>query len=154
MHTFKESKIRSILTIEGTQQYKLAGLNGSKLQPDPSKVIHNISSYQLSNVKQPLLCKGLNFALRPLKLKFENHGLPFKLLVRDIFDKNGRNESLLHIQSKIKDIILSSFRLCNKKDDLSENLSEEEYGAFIQLSSNKNIIIQKADRGNTVVILD
>ena len=39
-----------ILTIEGTQ-HKLARLNDSKLQHEPSKVIHNISFYQLSNVE-------------------------------------------------------------------------------------------------------
>ena len=35
-----------------------------------------------------------------------------------------------------------------------EKLSQEEYNAFINPSNNKNIIIQKADKGNTVVIMD
>ena len=83
----------------------MAELKGSKLQHDPSKVIHNISSYQLSKVEQSLLCKRLNFGLQ--KLKFENHLLPFELLLTDIFD---RNESLS------KDTGLSSFKLYNKKD--------------------------------------
>ena len=31
---------------------------------------------------------------------------------------------------------------------------QEEYDAFINLSNNKDIIIQKADKGNTIVIID
>ena len=30
----------------------------------------------------------------------------------------------------------------------------KQYDAFIKLSNNKNIIIQKPDKGNTVVIID
>ena len=69
-------------------------------------------------------------------------------------DENQRNESILHLKSKIKDVGLSSFRLYNKKDHRFENLSEEEYQAFLSLSKNNAIIIQKADKGNTVVLLD
>ena len=58
------------------------------------------------------------------------------------------------MKSKIKDTGLSSFRLYNKKDHQFENLSEEEYKAFINLQSNKNIIIHKADKGNWVVVID
>ena len=36
----------------------------------------------------------------------------------------------------------------------SENLTESEFKALRHLSKNKNIVIQKADKGNTIVILD
>ena len=101
------------------------------------------------------MLKGLNFSLPPKKLKFENHLLPFELLYRDVLrDENHLDESLIHLKSKIKDIGLSSFRFYNKKDHKLHNLSKEEYEAFVNLSSNKNIIIQKADKGNSVVIID
>ena len=35
-----------------------------------------------------------------------------------------------------------------------ENLTKDELTVFLPLKSNNNIIIQKADRGNTVFILD
>ena len=60
----------------------------------------------------------------------------------------------MHIRSKIKDGGLSSFRLYNKKSHHFENLSEEEYQAFLSLSKNNDIIIQKTDKGNTVVLLE
>ena len=36
----------------------------------------------------------------------------------------------------------------------SENLTASEFKALRHLSKNKNIIIQKADKGDTIVILD
>ena len=69
-----------------------------------------------------------------------------------IDEKKDDDDALMHLKSKIKDVGLSSFRLCNKKDHILENLTEDEYEAF--LKSNKNIIIQKADTGNSVVVID
>ena len=60
----------------------------------------------------------------------------------------------MHLKRKIKDVGLSSFRLYNKKDHRFENLIEDEYEAFLNLKSNKNIIIQKADKVNSVVVID
>ena len=132
------------------QNYKLAELLGSKLQHEPKKVIHNYSSYNLSKVEISLLLKGLNFSLPPKKLRFENHLLPFELLYRDVLhDESDINDKRLDIN-----VGLASFRLYNNEDHRFENLSEEEYEAFINLQSNKNIIIQRADKGNSVVVID
>ena len=151
--TFLESNIKTIKRVDGIQNYKLSELMGKKLQHDPKKVIHNFCSYQLSDTEKLLLCKGLNFSLPSKRLKSENYLLPFELLYRDVYDIDNKAESLLHLKSKIKDVGLS-YRIYNKKDHRYENLSQEEYDAFINLSNNKNIIIQKADKGNTVVIID
>ena len=141
--TFLESNIKTIKRVEGIQNYKLSELMGKKLQHDPKKVIHNFSLYQLSDTEKLLLCKGLNFSL-PLKLlKVQNYLLPFELLYRDVYDSD-----------KIKDVGLSSCRIYNRKDHRYENLSQEEYDAFINLSNSKNIIIQKSYKGKTVVIID
>ena len=96
----------------------------------------------------------MNFSLPPKRFKFENYLLSFELLYRDVYDSDNKNESLLHLKSKIKDVGLSSYRIYNKKDRRFENLWQKEYDASINLTNNKNIIIQKADKGNTVVIID
>ena len=75
------------------------------------------------------------------------------MLFRNIYGKNQRNESILHLKSYIKDVGLSSFRLYNKKDHRFEDLSEKVYQAFLSLNKN-NDIIQKCDKGNTVILLD
>ena len=61
---------------------------------------------------------------------------------------------MLDLKCKIEDIGLSSLRWYNKKDHRFENLTKDEYAAFLSLKSNDNIVIQKADQGNIVVILD
>ena len=58
------------------------------------------------------------------------------------------------MKSKIKNVGLLSFRLYNKKDHWFENLFEQKYEAFINLESNKDTSIQKADKGNSVVVID
>ena len=63
-------------------------------------------------------------------------------------------DALMYLKSKIKDVSLSSFKLYKKKDHRFENLTEDEYEAFLNLKSNKNIIIQKADKGNIAVVID
>ena len=54
----------------------------------------------------------------------------------------------------MQDVGLSSYRIYNKKDHRYENLSLEGYDDFIKLGSNESIIIQKADKGNSVVIIN
>ena len=151
---FIESNIKACRKVEQIQSYKISELMGSKLKHNPEEVIHNFSSHNLSTSEKSLLCKGLNFALLPKDLKFENYLLPFELLFRNIYESGDKDESLLHLKSKIKDVGLSSYRVYNKKDHRYENLSPEEYDAFVNLSNNKDRIIQKADKGNTVVLLD
>ena len=152
---FTESNIKAIKRVEEVQKYKLSELMGTKLQHDPEKVIYNFSSYKLSQTEISLLLKGLNFSLPPQKLKFDNDLLPFELLYRDVTnDERKDDDALMHLKSKIKDVGLSCFRLYNKKDHRFENLTEDEYEAFLNLKSNKNIITQKADKGNSVVIID
>ena len=69
-------------------------------------------------------------------------------------EKKDDDDALMHLKSKIKEVGLSSFRLYNKKDHLFQNLTEDEHEAFLNLKSNKNIIIQQVDKGNSVVVID
>ena len=49
-----------------------------------------------------------------------------------------------YLKSKIKDVGLSSFRLYNKKDHRFENLTKDEYEAFLNLKSNKKYDYSKS----------
>ena len=62
------------------------------------------------------------------------------------------NEDLDFVKTKTKETALSSFRQYNK--DPQQNLSKEELAALTNLSKNKDIVIQKSDKGNSVVIVD
>ena len=54
-------------------------------------------------------------------------------------------------KTKIKDAALSSFRFYNA--NVPQNLSEEELEALDRLSKNKNLVVQKADKSNSVVLV-
>ena len=56
------------------------------------------------------------------------------------------------VKTKVKDAALTSFR--NYNVNLPRNLSDEEFKALQNLSKNTNLVIQKSDKGNSVVILD
>ena len=149
-----KSNIDAINKVESIQNYKLSELIGEHMSHDSNDVIKNYSSHNLSTTEKNLLMKGLNFALPPKKLKYENYLLPFELLYREVLLNHENDNTLIHLKSRIRDVGLSSFSVYNKKDHRFENLNKEEYAAFLNLSSNNSIIIQKADKGNTVVILD
>ena len=58
-----------------------------------------------------------------------------------------------HFKTKLKDIALSSSKLFSDNCKFENNLSAEEINSLKALMRNKDII-QKADKGNTVVITD
>ena len=76
----------------------------------------------------------------------------------ELFYRNNRNlevlfnEDLDFVKTKTKKTALYSFRQHNKCPQ--QNLSKEELAALASLSKNKDIVIQKSDKGNSVVIAD
>ena len=56
------------------------------------------------------------------------------------------------IKVALKEYAYSSFKKYNFLKEL--NLSRDEYNALKNLSSLKNIIIQKSDKGNSVVLMN
>ena len=58
------------------------------------------------------------------------------------------NEDLDFVKRKTKETALSSFRQYNKNPQ--QNLSKEELAALTKLSKNKDIVIQKSDKGTYI----
>ena len=139
--------------VELRQNAKLARLLAENISHDPKEIIHNFSSYILTPNQETVLMKGLNFATPPKKLKYEDFMLPFELLYRNIEDTN-KIEELVFAKNELKHIAFSSFKTFNKKSHKFENITQLEHQAFLELLEIDNIIIQKADKGNVIVILD
>ena len=77
----------------------------------------------------------------------------FELFYRDTCNLEIlSNEDLDFLKTKTKETALLSFRQYNKNPQ--QNLSKEELAALTNLSKNKDIVIQKSDKGNSVVIVD
>ena len=113
----------------------------------------NYSSYTLSKSEKSLLCKVLSFAIPPDKLEYSDYLLPFELLYRDIKDLDLPNEKTNFLKANIKDCALSSFKLYNEKGAVS-SLIEDEVFALKTLSKNQDLIIQKSDKGNSIVLIN
>ena len=62
------------------------------------------------------------------------------------------NKDLDFVKTKSKEAALSSNRTYN--NNVPQNLSSDEFLALTNLSKNKDLIIQKSDTGNSVVIVD
>ena len=77
-------------------------------------------------------------------------------ITKQIIDTNVNNLNFRHsknFQSKILDTAFSSFDSFNN-NKMRNNLSEEELKALRNLRKQKDLVIQKADKGNTVVITE
>ena len=101
---------------------------------DPDQVIHNLSSYILSDTEKSLLAKGLNFALPPRKINYADYMTPFELLFRKVKDCDVEHHKLDILKVELKKIAYTSFNRYNFLREL--NLTLPEFQALKKLSSN------------------
>ena len=126
-------------------------MHANKTESDPEKVIFNFSKYELSDAEKNLR-KSLTFSLAPKQLSYADYLVHFELFYRNIRNLVVlSNEDFDFVKTKTKQTALSSFRQYNKNPQ--RNLSKE-LAALASLSKNKDIVIQKSDKGNSVVIVD
>ena len=115
-------------------------------------MIFNFSSHVLNTAEKSLLSKGLNFAIPPKNINYADYMIPFELLYRDVDSLEVSNLDKEFIKSRLRD---SAFSPCKDTSKTFEkNLPKAEFDALKILLKNKDIIIQKADKGNIVVILN
>ena len=77
----------------------------------------------------------------------------FELLFRDITTTNLSNNQNETIKSKLRDTAFSSLTSFDRNKP-KNNLTKAELHALNSLKQNNDIIIQKAGKGNTAVIID
>ena len=58
------------------------------------------------------------------------------------------------MKARLLDTVLSLYESFSNDRSPSEYITTPKFKALRHLSKNKNIVIQKADKGNTIVILD
>ena len=56
------------------------------------------------------------------------------------------------VKSRLRNSVYSSFKQASRISD--KDLSREEVKALNNLAKNKNLVIQKADKGNNIIILN
>ena len=126
---------RNISKVKETQGKKLCNLllsnmgKNSDICQDLDNVIINFSSYNLNDHEKSILCEGLNFAFTPKAIEYSIFLLSFEMLFRE-----------------------PSFKPVSKISD--KNLSREEVKALKNFVKNKELVIQKAGKGNSIVFLN
>ena len=146
--------IDSHKTIQDKKLHKLLERSKSFCN-DPKKVIHNFSSHKLTKLEEDILVKGLNFSVLPKNLNYADYCMNFELLFRKIrTDSNLNFENLELLRTRIKDIALSSYRDFKISGFKDSNLSKDEQECLKNLASKKDLVIQKSDKGNSIVILN
>ena len=97
-----------------------------------------------------MLFKSLRSALPPKNIDYADFLLQFKLLCCDTLQFNLSSENHDLLKNKLKDICFSTVNSYNI-DKVNSNLLESESKALKQLIQHKDLAIQKAEKGNTVV---
>ena len=146
-----DSKLVKIKQVHYKKLHAL-GKDSSIGTHDPDKVIFNYSFHKLSNVETNVLARGLNFALPPVKLNYGDYLIPFELLFRDVTKLPVHKNILARLKVEIKREAFSSYDNYSFWDEL--DISKEEHKALKILSTKKDLIIQKSDKGNSVVLLN
>ena len=90
----------------------------------------------------------LCFSIKPSQIDYSSYLVEYELLYRTTTDLSMTSET------KLKDTALSSCKLLNDDCKYENNLSSEELSSLKTLVKYKNILIHKAGKGNTVVIID
>ena len=107
----------------------------------------------LTDAEKTLLVKGLSFALLPKQLSYLDYLINLELFYRSIDNlKVQSGDNLDFLKIRIKDTASTSFR--NYDANIPQYLSHKEFEALKTLSKNCNLVIQKADKGNSVLIVE
>ena len=153
---FLVSNEKNISKVKNIQSKKVCNLllnnigNTSKTTPDPDKVIFNFSGYRLNNHGKSLLFKGLNVAIPLESINYSDYLLHFELLFRDVNSLNFSSFDKECVKGRLRDCIYSAFKQVSKISD--KNLPDDEIITLKNLVDNKDLVIQKADKGNTMIL--
>ena len=80
--------------------------------------------------------------------------LRFEKLFRDIKSNSESSVDLANVKARLQDTAFTSYSAFNKDNSPPSNLSNNEFESLSKLKNENNVVIQKADKGNTIVILD
>ena len=88
--------------------------------------------------KKTVLCKGLNFFVKPRLMEYSEFLLPFKTLLRDIKREELCNEDMSVIKARLLETALTSYQNISSKREPPENLTSSEFKALkcLQMDSN------------------
>ena len=106
----------------------------------------------LSLETKNILCKRLNFVIPQRNIKYSDYLLPFDLLSRDVNSLNFSSFDKERVNSRLRLCTYSSLKQVSKISE--KNLPDEDIKALKNFIENEDLVIQKAAKDNTIVILN
>ena len=100
-----------------------------------------------------MLSKGLNFALPSTSLEYSEYLVDYELFFRDTLSLEISHLDCELLKSRLKNLLFSSFKTYNSSRK-PNNLTPEEFESPLKFRKNKTVVIQKSDKGNSVVLID
>ena len=120
---------------------------------DPNQVIYNFLNYHLTDSDKSLLIRGLSFAIPPKKIEYSKFLLLSELLFRDIKSTSESSVDLANSKVRLQDTVFTSNSAFSKCNSPHFNLSKDKFELLCKFKNENNLVIQKAEKGNTIVIL-
>ena len=144
--------LNRVLLTHGKKLLKL-GFKAIDEGHNPDQVIFNFSSHKLNDAEKCLLSKGLSFSIPPKNLNYGDALLPFELLFKPMSTvKSLTPDTITACKAAIQN---EAYGMLNDFDTKKEqNLLADEIEALKSLRSDKSIIIQRSDKGNSVVLIN
>ena len=100
-----------------------------------------------------MLSKVLNFALPPTSLEYLEYLVDYELFFKDMLSLETSHLDCELLKSRLKGLAFSSFKTYNSSGK-PNNLTPEAFESLLKLIKNKNVVIKKSDKGNSVVLID
>ena len=133
-----------------THEKKLKNMTKNEILPfTASDTIHNLSSYRLTSEEEEVLKHGLTHSIVPPKIRKSDIYTSFEMLHRCMHDKLANSQYAPKLKSDLSHLAhlyVSSHRI--SASDMKKHI------VLKRLHKNEKIVILRADKGNSVVIVN
>ena len=117
---------------------------------DADKVIFNFSNRVLSNEEKEILKLGLQFGFAEKRVSFVDHYLHYEKLLLQLSKSKLNSEQFEEVASKVRSLAQEGFKYNpSKNNNFKLNLN-----VLDDLKKDKNIIVNKPDKGKGIVIMN
>ena len=133
-----------------THEKKLKNMTKNEILPfTASDTINNLSSYRLTSEEEEVLKHGLTHSIVPPKIRKSDIYTSFEMLHRCMHDKLANSQYAPKLKSDLSHLA----HLCVSSHRVSAG-DMRGHIVLKRLHKNEGIVILRADRGNSVVIVD
>lgn len=154
-HITEKNLSKYLNNVKQIHNKKLSNLGISKFQhsDNPDKYIFNLSDYNLSFKEKNILSLGLDFCLPCFKPNSVQLYLSFECLMNSLINLPSK-DNLEYARKKLQDLANSTLQKIKKCNSWLPFFKKCDLDTLKKLSSNRNLIICKPDKGRGIVLMN